>query len=422
MIAKGNLHGSGVRLARYLSSAGDNEKAEVAELRGFVYSDIESAFRVTEAIAAGTRCENPFFHVQVRNPKNEVLTRAQWRHVADRIDTKLGFANQPRAMVFHVKDGHEHMHLAYDRIDAEIMKAIDPGLFKNKLKEACRELEKEFGLTRVRNNRGSDSEHDTARVLRSEFEQARRLGTDLREIRSNIRKAWEAASNGSEFVSALNKKDYVLARGDRRDYVIIDEAGGEHALGKRLLGTNAATIREKLSDLNRNDLPNVEEAKKSQVERASKRLVLSNKDENNRRFKSSEFRGKQRHESPSSVIHKIKHQSEFRNAARKFGNNQKIHREFTYSKKATIRNKTSRNISPITSNITPIRIANLWKSARKITCNNSENSVQPIRPNMGYRKTAQSPMCVEQRIDYRAARDGKITWKSYFTKWGKLQL
>jgi hypothetical protein len=27
-------------------------------------------------------------------------------------------------------------------------------------------------------------------------------------------------------------------------------------------------------------------------------------------------------------------------------------------------------------------------------------------------------MCAEQRIDYRAACDGKITWARYFAKWG----
>jgi hypothetical protein len=35
--------------------------------------------------------------------------------------------------------------------------------------------------------------------------------------------------------------------------------------------------------------------------------------------------------------------------------------------------------------------------------------LEPVRP---------SGMCAEQRTDYLAACDGRITWRQYFAKWG----
>jgi len=49
--------------------------------------------------------------------------------------------------------------------------------------------------------------------------------------------------------------------GERRDFVVIDGAGGLHALGKRILDVTAAKIRDRLSDLSRQELPTVEMAR-----------------------------------------------------------------------------------------------------------------------------------------------------------------
>lgn len=111
------------------------------------------------------------------------MTLEQWRHAADRIEKQLGLY-QPRAVVFHQKDGHKHMHVVWSRIDAETMHAIDPGLYKRKLKEICRKLEKEMGLQQVRNERELARERSRQRGPSSE--QGRRLKTDVKAIREGI--------------------------------------------------------------------------------------------------------------------------------------------------------------------------------------------------------------------------------------------
>ena len=140
MIAKGNTHANGEKLARYMMTAKDGERAELFQLCGFAAGDIREAFRSVHVMAEATRCEQPFFHLQVRNPEGEELSRNEWLRVANRIEDKLGLTNQPRAICLHIDEqtGHEHMHVAWSRIDADTMTARPLPFFKERLKEVCR--------------------------------------------------------------------------------------------------------------------------------------------------------------------------------------------------------------------------------------------------------------------------------------------
>ncbi len=262
MIAKGNTHSSGLRLARYMIRAKDGERIERGEVRGFASEEIIDAFRSVDAMVEGTRGEKPLFHVQVRNRDGEHLTPEQWEQAADRIEAKLGLAGQPRAIVFHVDEETEdrHMHVAWSRINDETMTLRELPYFKIRLKEVCRELEQEFGLERVANER----EGKTKSASRDEQEQARRLGIDVDLVRETIRDCWDRSDNGRNFQVALEYEGLRLAKGDRRDFIVIDGEGGMHALGKRILGVSAAEIRERCKDIDRDSLPTVEQARSEQ--------------------------------------------------------------------------------------------------------------------------------------------------------------
>ena len=69
MIAKGTAHNNGVKLARYMITGKEGERAELWQMRGFAADNIVDAFRDVHVMAEGTRAEQPFFHVQVRNPE-----------------------------------------------------------------------------------------------------------------------------------------------------------------------------------------------------------------------------------------------------------------------------------------------------------------------------------------------------------------
>jgi hypothetical protein len=271
VIAKGNPHGDGAKLAVYLVTGKDGERAELVELRGLGADNIRDGFGNVEIWAEATRCEKAFFHCYVRLPEGEALERFQWRQVADRIEHQLGFDGQGRAVAFHHGAEGTHLHIAWSRIDLEHGRAIDPGLYKLKLKDISRQLEHEFGLTKVRNER--NPEQKTLAPGRKEFEQARRLGTDLKAIRETIRDCWERSDTGRSFQAALAEHGYILARGDQRDFVVVDPAGGDHALGKRITGATAAETRARLADIDKQHLPSVEQAKAIQAERAAPEIA-----------------------------------------------------------------------------------------------------------------------------------------------------
>ena len=229
------------------------------ELKGFASSDIKEAFRSVHVMAEGTKCQQPFFHCQVRNPDGEELTREQWLRVVNRIESKLGLTDQPRAICFHIDQatGHEHLHVAWSRIDVENMRAVPLPFFKERLKEASRELELELGLTRVKNERDGP----VMAPNRNEFEEARRLGVDIQAVRNTIRDCFERSDSGRSFEAALADHGFVLAQGDKRAFVVVDHEGGTHALGKRILGITSGQTRDRLADLDRDQLPTVEQAR-----------------------------------------------------------------------------------------------------------------------------------------------------------------
>lgn len=277
MFAKANFHKHAVKLAAYLVKGHPHERAELVEMRGFAATDLRDAFRDIQIMARdGTKAESAFFHCYVRLPKGESLTQEQWiGTVADRVERRLGFTGQARAIAFHTnrETGERHMHMAWSRIaqnaDGKLF-ALDPGLYFNKLKEISRELEIELGLTRVSNER---KPHDRARAAdRNEFEESRRLGTDVKAIRTAILDCFEKSDSGKAFTAALADQGLMLANGDRRDcFVVVNQAGGHHALNKKLTGMTLVATRARLADLDRANLPSVDQAKQLQAERGAAR-------------------------------------------------------------------------------------------------------------------------------------------------------
>jgi hypothetical protein len=260
MISKGTTHNNGAKLSAYMITGKDGECAELWQLRGFEATNIKDAFRNVHVMAGATKCEQPFFHVQVRNREGETFTRQQWEKTADRIEQILGLTDQPRAIAFHTheRNGEEHMHVAWSRVDQDTLTAKPLPFFKDRLKKISRELELYFALEPVANQRDG---HIKYAPTKGQEEQARRLGVDIHEVRNTIRDCWDRSDNGRSFQAALECEGFTLAQGDRRNFVVIDHAGGIHALGKRILDVTAAQTRQRLSDLVREELPTVENAR-----------------------------------------------------------------------------------------------------------------------------------------------------------------
>jgi hypothetical protein len=78
---------------------------------------------------------------------------------------------------------------------------------------------------------------------------------------------WRSTDSGRAFAAAIEQHGYVLAKGDRRDFCVIDQAGDVHSLARRLDGVTAADVRERMVDVDREALPSVADARALQHER-----------------------------------------------------------------------------------------------------------------------------------------------------------
>lgn len=221
MIIKAKERGDGAQLARYLLTMRDNDHVELHEVRGFVSDDLRSAFLEADAIAAGTRCQNHLFSISLNPPQAANISAEEFESAANEVERKLGLENQPRAIVFHEKDGRRHAHVVWSRIDAERMRAINLSHYKLHLRDVSRELFRVHGWEMPKGLRDW-RERDPQTFTREEWQQARRAGLDPKQLKALFQECWSRSDSGASFSQALKERGFTLARGDRRGVVAID--------------------------------------------------------------------------------------------------------------------------------------------------------------------------------------------------------
>lgn len=289
MIIKSKVRGNGGKLANYLLNDPKNDRAELLDLRGWTADYLKDALVLSEEIARGkTQCEKPFYHVSFRLAPGEELTPEQWQHCADALEKRVGLKDHHRAMVMHTYKGEKHLHVVWDRIDENTFKAAELSFEHLQCKKTARALEKELGLQQVRDEK-REPEKELASPTREEEQQARRKGQDLKKLRAAIREAWEKSEDGKSFAEALDERGFTLAKGEKRDYVAIDEQGSVYSIGKRTTGATAREVRTKLADLAREQIPSVEQAREELPARIAER-------KEQREEQAREFEEKQREE------------------------------------------------------------------------------------------------------------------------------
>jgi Relaxase/Mobilisation nuclease domain len=271
VIIKGKSVGGGKRLATHLMRTDTNERAEVRELRGVAAEDLRGALLEMEAVASGSRTTKPFYHASINTRADERLTAEQRTHAIDRLEEKLGLTGQPRVVVVHEKEGREHCHIVWSRIDLDRMRAISDSYNYRKHEEVARDLEREFGHERVQ---GAHAERDgkdrpDRTPSHEEMLQADRGAVSPDEAKALVTELWRRTDSGQSFRAALEERDWILARGDRRDFVVIDPEGGTHSLARRVEGAKAKDIRARMVDIDSELLPSVAEARAVQRERRS---------------------------------------------------------------------------------------------------------------------------------------------------------
>ena len=258
MVIKGNSVKGAVALAKHLGRLDTNERRNtVLELKGVAAEDLRGALREMEAVASGNpNCEKPLYHASINSRAEERMTEEQKLKAVDRLEKELGLTGQARAIVVHEKnDGREHTHIVWARVRSDDLRVISDSHNYRSHELVARELEREFGHQRVQ---GVHVERDGApRPERTpnhrEHQQAERTGIKPKEARDQLTQLWRSTDSAESFKAALEDRGWILARGDRRDFVAINRFGGVHSLSRRIEGVTAKDIRERFAGLTATD-------------------------------------------------------------------------------------------------------------------------------------------------------------------------
>lgn len=246
MILKGSQRGGGQNLAGHLMRTDDNEHVLVHELRGFASDTLKGAFKEAEAISRGTKCEKYLFSLSLSPPESACVPAEAFDAAIDRVETRLGLEGQPRAVVFHEKEGRRHAHCVWSRIDAETMTARQLSFFKTKLMAVSRDLYLDHGWSMPKGMLDA-ARRDPTNFTLAEWQQAKRQGVDPRWTKQVLQDCWTSSDSRPAFERALEERGFSLARGDKRGFVVLDHDGSVYSL-PRMLDAKTKEVRSRLND------------------------------------------------------------------------------------------------------------------------------------------------------------------------------
>ena len=256
MILKGNSRGGAKDLALHLMKP-ENEHIEVHSLRGFASENLMGALNEVYAISRGTRCKQFLYSLSLNPPKTQRVTTEQFEAAIDRVEEKLGLAGQPRAIVFHEKEGRRHAHCVWSRINTAQMKAVHMFRDREKLMSVSRELFLEHGWP-MPGGLADSSKRDPKNFTHEQWQQAKRVGKDAPGIKMAFADAWAISDSKAAFIHAMRERGYVVARGDKAPFVGVDFHGEIYSI-PRYANVKTKAVRQRLGD--ENGLPSVDQAK-----------------------------------------------------------------------------------------------------------------------------------------------------------------
>ncbi len=274
MVIKGRARGGPAALATHLERRDTNEKVSVRELRGVTSRDIHGALREMDCMGAGAVSTRTLYHAAINTASKERLTEEQKQQAIDRLETELGFTGQPRIIVEHLKKDREHIHVVFLRIDTDRMVAVPDSHNYRRHEIVARELEREFGHQHVQGAHiGREGQERPKRTPgHDEMQQAERSGLSPQQAKEQLTRLWNQADSGKAFAAALAGEGWVLTRGDKRDFVLVDRAGETHSLARRIEGAKAADVHQRMADIDPTALPSVADAKALQRTATSDRI------------------------------------------------------------------------------------------------------------------------------------------------------
>lgn len=257
----------------------------VSGSRGLFARALAEAIEDIMLMTMGARSSKPLLHTSVS--PSVALNEGQWAAAWSLYEQEFNLSNHAYVEVSHTKAGRSHRHRVYSRIrDDADQTAIDIRFNYLRQEKVARMIEYNLNLplTLGRFNRAiikrleRDGEHAVAAwMIKKEAhlrqrpsapqsdkdtQQQKRTKVSIQQVRSDLQSAWQAAINGQEFLRLILERGYILAKGTRRDHVVIDWTGNVHS-PRRRLEVRAGALRSFLVDLVPEHLPTVDQVQQA---------------------------------------------------------------------------------------------------------------------------------------------------------------
>jgi patatin-like phospholipase/acyl hydrolase len=264
MIIKGGSRAGPEQLAKHLQRRDTNEMVDILELQSQA-PNLDEALRDWQTLSEGTRGTKGLYHVNIDPAEGYVMSLEQWHHCVEVLEKELAFDGQPRAVVMHQKHGRQHLHVVWARTDIDTMTLRSDSMNYLAHERASQAMELEFGHEPVpgkhaKRDREKQPEFPDAAVNHAEWQQAERTGIDPADRKDQITALKQASDSPQAFKAALEEQGYLLAKGERRDFVLVDEAGEVYSLRRQIHGMKAADLRAYMKGIDPESLPTVEQA------------------------------------------------------------------------------------------------------------------------------------------------------------------
>jgi len=254
--------------SKHLQDENENERVRVVKIEGLASENIHDLLCEIEAQGLGTRCKNPLWIAAINPGPKEYFSEQDRDRAREILEQERGYHGQPYFMVEHEKKGWKHWHVIYSRIDAENMRTLPDGLDARVCHAASRRIENELGLEKVIGP--FDRQPGTPRPPRApqpwEMYRGMQARLDPREITAEVTELYRQSETGPAFKAALESQGYQLVTG-KRGLLILDSAGNEHSLARRIDGINTKELNAFMRDVDRQALLTLDQAKAQFQER-----------------------------------------------------------------------------------------------------------------------------------------------------------
>ena len=260
MIIKGGRRGGSKDLAAHLLRQDENEAVRVRAIEGFFFDNptpenLEKALRQMEYGGKAAGKKQNLYHAIIAPQDGETLTDKQLQQSVDTLAKNLGMAGHQYVVVEHWKHQRQHFHVVLNVMNPETGNLARLQWSRRTQWQTSRQLEKELGLKP--NNPKGHASHQW------EHQRGKRTGIDPTQMRKDVTAIYHASGTGKEFAEKLKEAGFILTRGDKNRYVLVDKAGDIHGLMRRIEGVKIKDLRQKFPDLKDMPLPSLDKVRKT---------------------------------------------------------------------------------------------------------------------------------------------------------------